>query len=251
MGRICMKYFKALSLSSLLICSAGFVLEAKADPFKDFKTKITPDLLKPFAKDIGGLIGGGSFHTGRSLGFPGVDAGFHFAILQKPDPSNTVLKASGIKAVPLPVVQGEVGLPFNFDVILRGITYGDLAMVGGGLRYGLFKLRMIPLAPGIAVSVLGNVLNYNFFSISHQGVNLMADLSVPIVSPYIGIGFDRTRIKIKDAALPSLVGLEATTTGTRMTVGVNLKPLPLVYIHGAATRFNSNTGYEGGVGVKF
>ncbi len=234
--------------ATLLLTIAGNV---HADPFSDFKNQVTDALLKPFAKDLGGIIGAGSFHTGRSLGFPGVDAGVHFAIQSKPDKSDMVLKNANIKAFGLPIVQGEIGLPFNIDVILRGVTVQEVAMVGGGLRYGLFKLKMIPLSPGIAVSALGNVLNHNYFSINHQAVNIMADLSVPIVSPYLGIGFDRTKIKIKEASSAALVGLEASATGTRLTLGVNIKPLPLVYIHGAATRFNGNTGYEGGAGVKF
>ncbi|MBI4368670.1 MAG: hypothetical protein HY547_00415 [Elusimicrobia bacterium] len=245
-------HLKFFSLSALLTAAIAAQAADSFDPFKEFKSQITSvDFLKPFAKDIGAIIGGGSFHTGRSLGFPGVDVGGHLAIQKKPSSDNVILNGANVDAFGLPMVQGEVGLPFNIDVILRGFTYKDYALVGGGIRYGLFKMRMLPLSPGIAVSGFVHTFAHNFFSLSHQAANLTVDLSVPLVSPYIGFGIDRTSVKVNSADVAALVGQTATATGNRIALGVNLKLIPLTYLHAAATRYNGNVGYEGGLGVKF
>ncbi|MBI2071317.1 MAG: hypothetical protein HYT79_12075 [Elusimicrobia bacterium] len=241
-------------ISRFLIAFAAFATATAplfADPFDDFKKNVAQEFLKPFAKDIGAVMGGGSFHTGRSLGFPGVDIGGHVTVQNKPSEDNKILKNAKVDAFGLPFLQGEVGLPFNVDVILRGISLQDITVVGGGLRYGLFKLRMVPLSPGLAVSVFGHALNHTAFSVAHQSANIALDLSVPIVSPYIGFGMDRTRVKVNQADVAGVVGLDAKATGTRFAAGVNLKPLPLVYLHGAVLSANSKTGFEAGLGVKF
>ncbi|HOX23354.1 MAG TPA: hypothetical protein PLL10_07815, partial [Elusimicrobiales bacterium] len=43
--------------------------------FKEFGSRLTADSMKPFAKDLGGLIGSADFHSARVTGFPGFDIG--------------------------------------------------------------------------------------------------------------------------------------------------------------------------------
>ncbi len=224
---------------------------ARADQFNDFKSRATQAYLKPFARDIGGLIGGGAFHAGRALGFPGVDAGVHMTVQSDPSKDDRMLKDANVKNLVLPIAQGEIGLPYNFDVIVRGFSYQEVAMVGGGLRYGLFKLRLVPLAPAMSVAVMTDILNHNFFSITHYSANVSFDVSIPIVSPYLGFGIDHTRVKVKEAGDTTLVGAIVKVTDYRAVAGLNLKPFPFVYLHGGYTLLHGQGGYETGLGIRF
>ncbi|MBI4062916.1 MAG: hypothetical protein HY401_01270 [Elusimicrobia bacterium] len=240
-----------LILSAIILAVLAPSPSFGSDKFLDFKKYATQKLLKPFAKDLGGVIGAGTFHTGRSLGFPGVDVGGHFGVQTKPDQENEILKNAKIKTFGIPMVQGEIGLPYSFDVILRGISYEKITLVGGGLRYGLFKWAAVPFAPGVAISGFAHSLTHTDFSLSQLSGNIAVDLAIPVIYPYVGFGVDRSRIKVNRANDASIVDTQVSAQGTRATVGINLKPLPLVYLHGAFTSINGNSGYEGGLGVKF
>ena len=79
-----------LSLCLLPLLSVG----AAADPFEDFKTQIIAQgeaLLKPFAMDLGGVIGANDFNSGRTIGFPGFEAGLAATVQAKPSPENRLL----------------------------------------------------------------------------------------------------------------------------------------------------------------
>lgn len=226
----------------------------RADQFEGFKKFATEPALKAFARDLGGLIGGGTFHSGASLGFPGVDLGVHSVVQKRPSATNSILKDLSdkiVESIVLPMAQGEIGLPYNIDVILRGISFEDFAMVGGGLRYGLFKAKLIPLAPAMAVSVFTHALTHDSFSLAQYTGNIAFDINVPILSPYLGVGWDHTSIKVKQAEIASLINSKIKANGFRSTIGLNLKPLPLVYVHGAYTNLHGEEGFEGGFGVKF
>ena len=51
----------------------GLATSASATPWGDIQNHATASNLKPFALDLGGLLGGAAFHSGRAIGFPGFD----------------------------------------------------------------------------------------------------------------------------------------------------------------------------------
>ncbi|MBI4052086.1 MAG: hypothetical protein HY400_06235 [Elusimicrobia bacterium] len=228
----------------------GWAPWVTADPYGDFTRLVQDAYLKPFAKDLGGVLGAGTFHSGKSLGFPGFDVGVHAVIQAKPNKDDQILNLAGVKAFGLPWIQAEVGLPFRVDVIVHGIGAAGLTLAGGGLRYGLLR-SALPLMPQISISGFVDSLNHDFFSVTHLSANVSASVSVPIVTPYVGVGLDSTRLKVKQATTSALVGLTAKTTESRLTAGLSFTPFPLVYLHGGYNLMHGESGYELGLGVRF
>ncbi len=246
-----MKIIRFILLSATVSVLPALAL---AEQFEGFKQNVTEVALKAFARDIGGLVGGGTFHSGSSLGFPGVDFGVHMNGQSSPSNDDVILKdltGKTVKNAIIPVAQGAIGLPYNIDVIMRGISFGDTAMVGSGLRYGLFKAKLLPMTPAMSISAFTHVLNHNYFSMTHYSANASFDINVPVVSPYIGVGWDHSRIKVKDAADLTLVGLKVKANGTRAVAGINFKPFPLCYVNAAYANLHGESGYEAGMGLKF
>ncbi|MBI4248771.1 MAG: hypothetical protein HY611_04650 [Elusimicrobia bacterium] len=240
---------RAGALAILLLGCAN--LSVRADSFKDFKSNISQSALKPFAKDIGTLVGSNKAHLGRILGFPGFEVSIKASAIMKPDPDNAVLKSAGVKAFGLPYIQLDLGLPLQIDAFVRGISFSNFTMAGGGLRFSIFKFMDVPLAPQLLVAGMANSVSHDYFSATHFGADAVMSLNIPIIKPYMAVGVDRTRLRIKSANTASLVGLTASATEPRFTLGINLKPLPLVYLYGAYTRTHKVNAIDGGVSLRF
>ena len=238
-----------------LLLLVGLAASASATPWGDVVNHATPGAIKPFALDLGGLLGGSAFHSGRSIGFPGFDVGVVAMTQFHPDRDNAILKATADHAFGLPLVQAEVGLPFNFDVIAHGVGYGGASIVGGGLRYGLWRTSMLDPLPDISISAFGDKLNQKYFNATHYSVNASVSWALPILHPYAGVGYDITKVTLSPT-LPSVAGVSvagdsATARGTRLTVGLDVSPLPLVHAFAAYSLRHGEPGVDIGVGARF
>lgn len=244
---------KMTAFFGFLVLLAG---SAQAAQFDDFKNFVRKDALKPFARDLGGMLGANVAHSGRSLGFPGFDVGGRFAGMLSVDDKDVILKGADAEQFGMPYIQAELGLPFKLDGFIRGFSYSGLSMVGGGLRYGLLRVVDLPLTPQLTLGVVGDTLSFSQFSATHFGANVTLSVKALIVEPYLGVGFDRTRVEIKSVAA-SQVGLatdgdNSVGTASRVTLGLNLKPLPLFYVFAGYTLIDgAQNGFEGGLGVRF
>lgn len=235
---------------------ALFTGSAQAAQFDDIKHFVRKDALKPFARDLGGMLGANVAHSGRSLGFPGFDVGVRFAGMLSVDDKDVILKGADAEQFGMPYIQAELGLPFKLDGFIRGFSYSGLTMVGGGLRYGLLRVVDLPLTPQLTVGVMGDTLSFSQFSATHFGADLTLSVKALIVEPYLGVGFDRTKVEIKSVGASQLAfaadGDNAVGTASRVTLGLNLKPLPLFYVFGGYTLVDgSQNGFEGGMGIRF
>lgn len=239
---------KSLFLLSFLILLPSISI---ADQFDGFKSNITRDSLKPFARDLGGILGANAGHTGRPLGFPGVDLGIHVGGKFNPDNDNKALRNSGVKAFAFPWIQAEIGLPLKIDGFIRAASFQSFTLSGGGLRYGIFKVSSLPFVPQLSAAVMANAVAHDFFSATHFGGHLIGSMRLPFVTPYILAGADRVRFKVIAADDPTLVGLSATTWTSRFGIGAQVKPIPLLYLHGAYTWTHSQGAFQGGIGVRF
>ncbi len=241
------KLILALCATPLLAASV------RADVFKDFKNYATSSAyLKPFAADVGGLIGATDFHTGRTTGFPGFDVGVDASIQAKPDTSDTILRDAKVNAFGLPMVHVAVALPLvRADAMVRGVAYSGFSVIGGGLRYQLLKSgTLTKFIPDVSVSAFYDVISQNYFKGSHISLDASASFDLPVIKPFAGVGVDRTRIEAKNGVgIPS--GDYGTISKTRYTVGVRLTPLPLTYIYGAYSGLHGQSGYSVGAGLKF
>ena len=239
---------------TLAVLAAVFIFNgaATANPFSDFKTNVGTAYLKPFARDFGGLLGGSDFSSGRAVGFPGFDVGVAAVVQSKPDSDDKILKNADVKAFGFPLLQASVGLPaVGADIAVRGMSYSSLSIIGGGLRYPLLKSgTLTKFIPDVAVAAFYDTINYTYFKGNHMSLDASASLDIPVIKPFAGIGYDRTKIEVKDVSA-ALNGASGTAAGMRYTLGLKVTPFPMTYVFGAYSILHGVAGYQAGLGVKF
>lgn len=225
---------------------------AAADPYAGFSRFADAGSLKPFTRDLGGLLGGATFHDGRSLGFSGFDVGARFSAQFYPSRGDRIMRDGGARAFGLPWVQAEIGLPFRIDGFIRGISYQGLTVSGGGVRYGVYSASDKPWTPQLLLSGVGHSVVHQSFSAAHFGADAVASAGTPFFLPYIAAGFDRTRLVVRASAVdPALNGTNVTTLEGRYTAGVRLKPYQFTYVNLAYVLAHGQSGAEAGLGVRF
>lgn len=247
---------RTLLCAVLLAAISAVPAGATADPYAGFSQFADAGSLKPFARDLGGLLGGATFHDGRSLGFSGFDIGGRYSAQFYPSKGDNIMRHNGVKSFGLPWVQAEIGLPFKIDGFIRGISYQGLTVSGGGIRYGLYSPSDKPWSPQVLVSGLGDTVVHQSFSASHFGGNIVASAGTPFFLPYVGAGVDRTRLVVRTSSLdPTLNGTNVTVTESRFTAGVTLKPKikdnRFTYVNVAYVLTHGQSGAEAGLGVRF
>ena len=223
-----------------------------ADPYAGFSQHADATSLKPFTRDLGGMLGSATFHSGRSLGFSGFDVGARYAFQFYPSKGNNIMRANGVRSFGLPWVQAEIGQAFKIDGFIRGISYQGLTVAGGGLRYGLYSPSDKPWTPQILITGVGHSVVHQAFSASHFGADIVASAGTAELMPFIGGGFDRTRLVVRSSLLdPTLDGRDVTTLESRFTAGVRLKPFQFTYVSLAYNLAHGQSGAEAGLGVRF
>lgn len=242
-----MKTLPAAFAALLLISPA-----VHADPYAEFANRARPELIKPFALDLGGLLGSASAHTGRTLGMPGFWAGIVGAVQARPDNNNLILRNANIHVIGLPLVEAGVGLPFKVDVIVHGVSAAGVNVFGGGLRYGLYRTETLDsFLPNVSVSAFGDKVNHKYFSAAHGGFNAAATWDLPIVKPFFVAGYDVTEVKVGAAVTPGVAGMSATARGSRFSGGVEFAPVPFIRARGAYTLRHGLPGFDFGIGAAF
>ena len=223
-----------------------------AASYDNFANYATQSSLAPFARDLGGILGSSTFHSGRVLGFSGFDVGVHAVAQFAPEAGDTILGHNGPQTFGMPMVQAEVGLPFRVDGFVRGMSYGGLTVAGGGLRYGIIKPKDTPWSPQLMISGVADSVTAQDFSASHFGCNLVASMGTQKFTPYLGAGLDLTNLSVKNSNLdPSLDGDYVRAWGDRFTAGVQFRPAQFFYIHLAYVLLHGESGTEGGLGLRF
>ena len=232
----------------LLAC----VPSVQADPFDHFRDRAADELLKPFARDLGGLLGAAGLHPGRPLGFPGFEAGIMGAAQFRPNSDNRIFRDAGVKSFGLPMVHAGVGLPFKVDLMAHGMSAQGLKVGGAGVRYGLFKSGLLTkFMPSVGVSAFYDKVDHDAFSADHYAFNASASWDLPIVAPFLGAGVDSTKVKVESSPVPGVTGLSKTATGSRFALGADLTPFPFMRLRGAYQLINKNPGAMAALLVKF
>jgi len=224
-----------------------------ADQFGGFKAFVDRGSLKPFARDLGSLLGAATFHNGRSLGFSGFDVGVRGGLQLRPSAGNKVLRDRGVKEFGLPWVQAEIGLPFRIDGYIRGVSFQGITISGGGLRYGIRKSADKPLTPQFLIAWSGHSVTHRYFSASHFGLNLITSVMFKNITPYLGAGVDRTRVVVRTVPTldPAMEGDSALVNEGRFTAGISIRPKAYLYLHGAFTYTHGTKGFDSGFGIRF
>lgn len=235
-----------------VVLAAALAPSARADQYGGFRAHADSGALKPFSRDLGGVLGSATFHGGRSLGFSGFDVGARGGIQLRPDKNDRILRNHGVKMFGLPWAQAEVGMPFKLDGFIRGISFQGLTIAGGGARYGLLKSSDQPWAPQLLVSGVGHAVVHQDFSANHLGASFVGSMGIPVFTPYLGVGFDRTRLTVRSSlADPTLNGKTVTTVESRFTAGMRFRPWTFFYFNLAAVLMHAQPGAEAGIGVRF
>lgn len=221
----------------ILIILLVVAMPVKAGYYDNFRV-VDEDSIKPFARDLGGVLGSGSAQTARSLGFSGFDLGVRAAAQVKPSKNNTIMQKD--KMFGLGVVQVELGMPYRIDCFVRGNVYEGLSIVGGGLRYGLWNVSDEPYKLNASLTAMGNmVTNKNFYAV-HLNSTLILSMNMPAISPYIAAGVDSTYLQAQTVDSAAMVDKSVRVTMPRYTFGimlkmVRLKTIGLLYLSSEAT----------------
>lgn len=237
-----------LLLAALVVLSPSL---ARATAFGDFQNRVTGANLKPFALDVGGILGGAAFHSGRTLGWPHATAGVVGTVQLRPDRDDLVLRDAGVERFGFPLVQVDLGLPRRVDIILHGGSSQGALAYGGGVRWGIHKTGYLSLIPDFSLSAFGDRLNHQFFHATHLSVNAVVSMHLPILRPYAGFGLDHTTVTAGAASTPGLAGTAATAKGTRWTAGVNAVFIPFFHFYAAYNLLHGLPGLDLGAGLRF
>lgn len=224
----------------LLIMAPGL----RADDISDnFAAHLNEPALDALTKDLGSIVGAGSFHHGKALGFPlGFDLGVHVPVVGIKD-ENVILRDNDDK-MSATWAQLEVGLPARINLIARAGEVFDADMLGGGVRIGLFK-SSLPGIPSFSISALYNELDHDSFDMTTYTGNAVVSFDLPFIDPYLGVGYDSSVLKAADSTI------EGKADGTRVEAGINIHVIPFTYIALGGGVANGETMYHGGAGVRF
>ncbi len=225
-----------------------FPLSGFSTEFSGFSSNISNASLKAFAKDIGGILGSGANNTARSLGFSGFDVGYREVVQLKPNFKNSVFKSE--KTISLGWVQAEIGMPYRVDGFIRGMNYDGFAITGGGLRYGLRKISDKPGYTQVMFIVMGNMATHRDFYLTHIASHIYISKNAKVVIPYMGFGFDSTKLFVNQADDTSLIGKKVYTFEGRFTVGMKFK-LRFFYLALGGMITHGRTSLEGSFGARF
>jgi hypothetical protein len=244
-------------MRKILLC-AVFAVAAPAaravqpNPFSGFQQNAQANYLKPFALDLGGLLGASTVDSGRTYGFPGFYVGGDAVLQTRPNSNDLILRDANVHSFALPMVQAGVGLPFGTDVIVHGVGAYGVTILGGGVRKSLYRTGVVDaFLPNVSVSAFGDKVNAGPFEASHGAANATAEWNIPVIKPFIEGGYDLTKVTVGagNKFVPS--GLSATSNGTRLAAGVDFTPFPFFDLRVAALELHGIMGGQLGLGVKF
>ena len=243
---------RKLLLALAFTAAAPAAHAIQPNPFSGFEQNAAGNLLKPFALDLGGLLGASAVDTGRTYGFPGFWVGGDAVLQTRPDRNDLILRDSGVHSFALPMVQAGVGLPFQTDVIIHGVGAYGVTVFGGGIRKSLYRTGLIDtFLPNVSVSAFGDKVNAGAFNATHGAANATATWNLPLIKPFIEAGYDLTKATIGAARAAGQVGASATANGARLAAGVDLTPLPFFDLRLAALDLHGLPGGQLGLGVTF
>lgn len=244
-----------MKTTALLLALAALVPSAHAvqpNPFSGFEQNAASNLLKPFALDLGGMLGASVVDTGRTYGFPGFWVGGDAVLQTRPNSNDLILRDSGVHSFALPMVQAGVGLPFGLDLIVHGVGAYGVNIYGGGLRKSLYRTGLIDsFLPNVSVSAFGDKVDAGPFNAAHGAFNADASWNLPLIKPFIEAGYDLTKVTVGAAQAPGLAGTSATANGTRLAAGVDLTPFPLLDLRLAVLELHGIPAGQLGLGVTF
>ena len=202
--------------------------------------------LKPFARDIGGLLGSGLNQTARPLGFSGFDIGVRAVVQTKPSRGNTSLNRT--RPFGMGFIQAELGMPYRLDGFVRAGSYEGLTVAGAGLRYGLWNVSDAKNYINAMVVTMGSMAAHKYFYAVHFNTSVVCSMNKPVFSPYAGVGFDSTRLEAQ--TYTGTLGDTVKVFEMRYSAGIRAK-IRLGYLAVGATYTHDRTLFNASSGIRF
>jgi len=231
----------ALSCALLLQAPAAFAVGVYAG-FID----LDKEGLKPFARDLGGLLGSGLNQTARPLGFSGFDLGVRAVSQFKPSRGNTALPRT--RPFGLGFIQAELGMPYRLDGFVRAASYEGLTVAGAGLRYGLWNVSDAKNYINAMLLSAGSLAAHKYFYAVHFNTSVVCSVNRPVFSPYVGVGFDSTRLEAQ--TYTGTLGDTVKVFEMRYSAGLRAK-FNLGYLAAGATYTHDRTLLNASTGIRF
>ena len=247
-----------------LICLLAISSAHASRQWDDFGSHVTAKNVRAFTKDLGGLIGSGTYTTGRILGWGGFQigprAGMIFKMSQglgdtEAERNQTALgDRDEVGSVFSPWLQADIGMPFRIDGFIRASSYEGLTIAGGGLRWGITRPSEIlgSLQPMLVVAA--HSASAQDFSATHYNASLVLSMKFKYFVPYIGGGVDYTTLNIGNGIGPQAIDLRGSrehTTTARATAGFNFKLPSYLDLSLAANYAYYGLGAEASLSFRF
>jgi len=219
-------------------------------------------------KMFGTVVGGGLYHTADLHSVAGVDVGLRGVVANVPEEFKDLPVFADEDYVGLAFLHGSVGLPGNFELlgrffyfplgaeadgsINRADSRGGVTLIGGGLKYGLLSGLGLPSITLIgAYHALMVPSEFDFGTVGTATLKAVASYSIPLFTVYVGGGFDHSRLSLDDdLPFSDLAGESFNETIPTGTLGVQVRPFPLVYVNGSYT-VSEFKAFDLGVGISF
>lgn len=219
---------KLLSVCAVLCFAVVSVFANPFDKFNDVMDSVSSsqakEYLEDLAKDMGSVMTGSNFGISSSLGFASLDVSIK---LNTVNVNNEIMREEGTSQLYMPIVLASFGLFAGFDVIAKYGYFYDSNLYGAGLRYLVYESPTYFL-PSVTVQGIYSVLNVssgdNKVDNNNIALAAVATFPIPYVTPYIGVGFDRTKTEAKSS---NYEGMSAQADRMAYSLGVSVSILML------------------------
>lgn len=246
-----MKKILVFSTALLFFSSVAF-----AGPFDSFTNTLNNTTrsqaqryLDAFARDFGQAISGGGYGIGMNLGALGIYLSAKMSY-QDVSSDNKIVDDSGSSSIFFPILQGEIGLPYKFDAIVRLSYLNDTTILGGGLRYELIEGRNLVI-PTVSLQSVYTHSFTDFDDVKFSAWNLKSGATayfgqIPFVQPYLFLNYDITYL-YDDS---SRYSLKSDVYGFGYGIGANVS-LGMLSLSLAVSLYDSQPNYNVGFFIGF
>ena len=251
-------------LAGTIICLLAAHGVWASNHWDDFGNHVTANNVRAFTKDLGGLIGSGTYTTGRILGWGGFQIGPRAGMIFKMSKGQGSTEAErnqtalgdrdDVGSVFSPWLQADIGLPFRIDGFIRASSYQGLTIAGGGLRWGITRPSEVlgSLQPMLVVAA--HSASARDFSATHYNASLVLSAKFKYFVPYVGGGVDYTTLSIGNgigAQGAALRGTRERAATARATAGFNFKLPSYLDLSLAANYAHYGLGAEASLSLRF
>ena len=236
---------KVLSVVAVLCFMSVSVFANPVDIFNHVMNGVSnataEKYLKHFADDMGSVMTGSNFGIHSKIGFANLNLSLKLNLVNV---DNEIMRKEGTRQLYVPIFVAAVGLISGFDLIGKyGYFYGS-NLYGIGVRYKIYDSTAYYL-PTVTVQGIYSVLNIdssgNKVDNNNLALGAVASFPLPFVSPYVGIGFDRTKSEAKSS---NKEGLSVDVDKVRYSLGVSINILVLRGSAGITFRENGVPSYH-------